>query len=91
MQGQELSVHFVLLQLEDDKVALEIERLPTLGDISWNFPKLIMKNFLHEKQLVLKGKRGNNITILLALEWRGFVGRHKMGIWDNYGALMREL
>ena len=41
---------------------LGIEWLTTLGDVSWNFSKLIMKFYCKGKQIILRGKRGSNVT-----------------------------
>ena len=64
LQGQELFVDFFLLPLEDYEVVLGIEWLSTLGDVSWNFSKLIMKFFINGRQVTLKGRRGGKVTTI---------------------------
>ncbi|GAV59560.1 RVP_2 domain-containing protein [Cephalotus follicularis] len=59
---QELIVDIFLLPLEDYEVILGIDWLRTLGDIAWNFAKLVMKFLLKGKQVVLKRKRREHET-----------------------------
>ncbi|RWW11104.1 hypothetical protein GW17_00025310 [Ensete ventricosum] len=49
VQGQEITADLFLLQLDDYEVVFDIEWLSTLGDVSWNFFKLLMKIFNHRK------------------------------------------
>ncbi|RWW74977.1 hypothetical protein BHE74_00017022 [Ensete ventricosum] len=49
VQGQEITADLFLLQLDDYEVVFDIEWLSTLGDVSWNFFKLLMKIFNHMK------------------------------------------
>ena len=43
LQDQEIITDFFLLPIDDYEAVLGIEWLTTLGDVSWNFSKLIMK------------------------------------------------
>jgi len=61
VQDLELRVDLYLLPLGDYKVILGIEWLRTLGDVLWNFSKLIIKFNLNGKRVIICGKRGNNI------------------------------
>ncbi|RWW18849.1 hypothetical protein GW17_00017139 [Ensete ventricosum] len=54
--------NFFLLPIDDYEAVLRIEWLTTLGDISWNFSKLIMKFYCKERQVTLIGKRGSQIS-----------------------------
>ncbi|GAV81954.1 RVP_2 domain-containing protein [Cephalotus follicularis] len=58
LQNQELVVDFFMLSLWDYEVLLGIDWLRTLGDVAWNFAKLVMKFMLNGKQVVLKGMHG---------------------------------
>ncbi|MCQ7691341.1 hypothetical protein NP199_24825 [Salmonella enterica] len=64
LQDQEIIADFFLLPLDDHEAILRIKWLMTLGDISWNFMKLIMKFYSKEKQVTLNGKRGGDITTI---------------------------
>ncbi|RWV77124.1 hypothetical protein GW17_00062094, partial [Ensete ventricosum] len=62
LQDQEIIADFFLLPIDDFEVMLEIEWLTTIGDISWNFPKLIMKFYYKGRHVTLRGKRGSYIS-----------------------------
>ena len=62
LQDQEIITDFFLLPIDDYEAVLGIEWLTTLGDVSWNFSKLIMKFYCKGKQIILRGKRGSNVT-----------------------------
>ncbi|RZR95709.1 hypothetical protein BHM03_00024582 [Ensete ventricosum] len=64
LQDQEIIAYFFLLPLDDCEIVLGIEWLTTLGDVSWNFLKLIMKFCSQGKQVVLHGKRGSDISTI---------------------------
>ncbi|RWW12970.1 hypothetical protein GW17_00023341 [Ensete ventricosum] len=64
LQNQQIIADFFLLPLDDYEVVLDIEWLTTLGDVSWNFSKFIMNFFSHGKQVILRGKRGSNVTTI---------------------------
>ncbi|RRT42889.1 hypothetical protein B296_00037066 [Ensete ventricosum] len=49
LQDQEIIDDFFLLPIDDYEAVLGIEWLTTLGDISWNFSKLIMKFYCKDK------------------------------------------
>ncbi|RRT63040.1 hypothetical protein B296_00039003 [Ensete ventricosum] len=61
--GQKVVADF-FLPLDEYEVVLNIEWLSMLGDVSWNFSKLIMKFFSKGKQVILQGKRGSKVTII---------------------------
>ena len=61
---QEIIAYFFLLPLDDHEAMLRIKWLMTLGDISWNFMQLIMKFYSKEKQVILHGKRGGDVTTI---------------------------
>ena len=65
LQDQEIITDFFLLPIDDYEAVLGIEWLTTLGDVSWNFSKLIMKFYCKGKHIILRGKRGNNVTTVL--------------------------
>jgi hypothetical protein len=56
MQNQELQADFYLLPLGDYEVVLGIEWLQTLGDVLWNFSKLIMKFMINGQNVTFRGK-----------------------------------
>jgi predicted aspartyl protease len=56
MQNQELRADFYLLPLGDYEVVLGIEWLQTLGDVLWNFSKLIMKFMINGQNVTFRGK-----------------------------------
>ncbi|RWW54830.1 hypothetical protein BHE74_00038567 [Ensete ventricosum] len=62
LQDQEVVADFFLLPIDDYEAALGIEWLTMLGDISWNFSKLIMKSFYKGREVTLRGKRGSHIS-----------------------------
>ncbi|RZR81190.1 hypothetical protein BHM03_00007378 [Ensete ventricosum] len=62
-KGQKIIVDF-FLPLDDYEAVLGIEWLSTIGDVSWNFSKLTMKFFSKEKQVILRGKRWNEVTTI---------------------------
>ncbi|RWW02502.1 hypothetical protein GW17_00034406 [Ensete ventricosum] len=64
LQDQEIIAYFFLLPLDDYEVVLGVEWLTTLGDVSWNFSKLIMKFSCKGKQVILRGKRGSDVTTI---------------------------
>ena len=64
LQDQEIIAYFFLLPLNNHEAMLRIKWLTTLGDISWNFMKLIMKFYGKEKQVTLHEKRGGDITTI---------------------------
>ena len=64
LQDQEIITDFFLLPIDDYEVVLGIEWLTTLGDVSWNFSKLIMKFYYKGKQIILCGKHGSNVTTI---------------------------
>ncbi|RWV89931.1 hypothetical protein GW17_00047901 [Ensete ventricosum] len=64
LQDQEVVADFFLLPIDDYEVILGIEWLTTLGDISWNFSKLIMKFYCKGRQVTLRGKRGSHISTI---------------------------
>ena len=64
LQDQEIIADFFLLPLDDHEAMLRIKWLTTLGDFSWNFMKLIMKFYSKEKQVILHGKRGSDVTMI---------------------------
>ena len=49
LQDQEIIADFFLLPLNNHEAMLRIKWLTTIGDISWNFMKLIMKFYSKEK------------------------------------------
>ena len=61
---QEIIAYFFLLPLDDHEAMLIIKWLTTLCDISWNFMQLIMKFYSKEKQVILNGKRGGDVTTI---------------------------
>ncbi|MCQ7691382.1 hypothetical protein NP199_25065, partial [Salmonella enterica] len=61
---QEIITNFFLLPLDDHEAMLRIEWLMILGDVSWNFMKLIMKFYSKGKQVILNGKCGGDITTI---------------------------
>jgi len=61
---QEIIAYFFLLPLDDYEAMLIIKWLTTLCDISWNFMQLIMKFYSKEKQVILNGKREDDITTI---------------------------
>ncbi|RZR89510.1 hypothetical protein BHM03_00017241 [Ensete ventricosum] len=63
LQGQKVVADF-FLPLDEYEVVLNIEWLSMLGDVSWNFSKLIMKFFSKGKQVILQGKRGSKVTTI---------------------------
>ncbi|RWW51901.1 hypothetical protein BHE74_00041711 [Ensete ventricosum] len=65
LQDQEIIADFFLLPIDDYEAMLGIEWLAMLGDISYNFSKLIMKFYCKGKQVILCGKRKSNVTIVL--------------------------
>ncbi|RZR95543.1 hypothetical protein BHM03_00024398 [Ensete ventricosum] len=65
LQDQEVVANFFLLPIDDYEAVLGIEWLTTLGDISWNFSKLIMKFYCKGRQVTLRGKRGSHISTIL--------------------------
>ncbi|RZR89265.1 hypothetical protein BHM03_00016971 [Ensete ventricosum] len=62
LQDQEVVADFFLLPIDDYEATLGIEWLTMLGDISWNFSKLIMKSFYKGREVTLRGKRGSHIS-----------------------------
>ena len=64
LQDQEIIADFFLLPLNNHEAMLRIKWLMTLGDIFWNFMKLIMKFYSKEKQVILNGKRGGDVTTI---------------------------
>ncbi|GAV82384.1 RVP_2 domain-containing protein [Cephalotus follicularis] len=99
LQDQELVVDFFLLPLEDYEVVLGIDWLRTLGDISWNFAKLVIKFMLNGKQVVLKGKRcwhvktitNHRIERILQNERHGFLLQLTNSEKSNYPTTQQEL
>ncbi|RRT36453.1 hypothetical protein B296_00048057 [Ensete ventricosum] len=61
LQGQEI-IADSFLPLDDYEAVLDIEWLSTLGDVSYNFFKLIMKVFSKGKQVILHEKHGSDVT-----------------------------
>ena len=64
-QDLEIITNFFLLPIDDYEAVLGIEWQTTLGDVSWNFSKLIMKFYCKGKQIIICGKRGSNVTTVL--------------------------
>ena len=64
LQDQEIIADFFLLPLDDHEVILRIKWLMTLGDVSWNFMKLIMKFYSKGKHMILHGKRGGEVMTI---------------------------
>ncbi|RWW13963.1 hypothetical protein GW17_00022304 [Ensete ventricosum] len=56
LQEQEIIANLFRLPLNDYEAFLGIEWLMTLGDVFWNFSKLIMKFYSKGKQVILHGK-----------------------------------
>ncbi|RWW36239.1 hypothetical protein BHE74_00058751 [Ensete ventricosum] len=57
LQDQEVVADFFLLPIDDYEAVLRIEWLTMLGDISWNFSKLIIKFYCKGRQVTLRGQR----------------------------------
>ncbi|RWV87593.1 hypothetical protein GW17_00050394 [Ensete ventricosum] len=68
LQDQEVVAGFFLLPIIDYKAVLEIEWLSTLGDISLNFPKPIMKFYCKGRHVTLRGKRESHISTV-STQW----------------------
>ncbi|RWW11405.1 hypothetical protein GW17_00024984 [Ensete ventricosum] len=68
LQDQEVVADFFLLPINDYEAVLGIEWLTMLGDISWNFSKLIMKFYCKGRQVTLRGKRGSHISTV-STQW----------------------
>ncbi|RRT81285.1 hypothetical protein B296_00002546 [Ensete ventricosum] len=62
LQGQEITVDFFLLPLENYEAVLDIEWLSLLDNVFWNFSKLIVKFFSQGKKVILQGKHGAEAT-----------------------------
>ncbi|RZS00286.1 hypothetical protein BHM03_00029952 [Ensete ventricosum] len=62
LQDQEVVADFFLLPIDDYEAVPMIEWLKTLCDISWNFSKLIRKFYCKGRLVMLRGKRGSQIS-----------------------------
>ncbi|XP_077219753.1 uncharacterized protein LOC143853943 [Tasmannia lanceolata] len=64
VQDQELVTDLFLLPLDGCDIVLGAQWLLTLGDITWNFSKLIMQFSLNGKRVTIKGKGGGSVTTI---------------------------
>ncbi|XP_077232632.1 uncharacterized protein LOC143869985 [Tasmannia lanceolata] len=64
VQDQELVTDLFLLPQDGCDLVLGAQWLRTLGDITWNFSKLIMQFSLNGKRVIIKGKGGGSVTTI---------------------------
>ncbi|RWW78144.1 hypothetical protein BHE74_00013652 [Ensete ventricosum] len=81
LQDQEIVADFFLLPIDDYKAVLGIEWLTTLGDISWNFSKLIMKFYCKGRQVTLWDKRGSHISTISTQRMEKVLHKTYGGFW----------
>lgn len=66
MQGQHIRTDLFLLSLEGYDLVLGARWLRTLGDITWNFSKLVMRFTLDGKKVVIHGKGSGEVSTVSA-------------------------
>lgn len=64
MQGQEYVADVLLIGLDNYDMVLGIQWLSQLGDITWNFKKLVMKFKLGMQECVLKGVPKESVHLI---------------------------
>lgn len=65
IQGQKITTSLFLLPLEGCNLVFEARSLCTLGNIIWNFEKLLMQFTLHGKLVKIQGKSTGEVSVVI--------------------------